>query len=151
MVKDVKFTKVRNVKSPVRGTSLAAGIDFFVPNDFGNKLLAPGESILVPSGIHVLVPAGYALVANNKSGVAVKKGLIHGASVIDEDYQGEMHLHLINVSNKPTLIEAGDKILQFLLEKQEYSTVTEISTIEELYADVNSERGAGGFGSTGVK
>jgi len=150
MVKDVKFAKVKNVKSPVRGTSKAAGIDFFVPNDFGNKLLAPGESILIPSGLHLLIPEGYALVANNKSGVAVKKGLSYGAAVIDEDYQGEVHLHMVNVSSRSTMIESGEKILQFLLEKQEYSTVTEVASVKELYADVNSERGEGGFGSTGV-
>lgn len=150
MVKDVKFTKVKNVKSPVRGTSKAAGIDFFVPYDFTSTLLEPGDSILIPAGLHVLLPEGYALVANNKSGVALKKGLIYGASVIDEDYQGEVHLHLLNVSNRTTLIEPGEKILQFLLEKQEYSTVTEVGSVQELYADANSDRGNGGFGSTGV-
>ncbi len=144
------FCKLRSVKSPSRGTPASAGIDFFVPDDFQPITLLPAQDVLIPSAIKVRIPKGYALVANNKSGVATKKKLIHGASVIDEDYQGEIHLHLINVGSSAVVITPGDKILQFLLEKQEYVEVKEVSSEEELYSGITTERGAGGFGSTGV-
>ena len=115
MVSELKFVKVKNVKSPVRGTSESAGIDFFVPDDFETIVLLPGESCFIPSGIKVNVPKGHALIAFNKSGVAVKKNFHVGACVVDEDYQGEVHLNLTNTGNQLQIIERGDKIVQFIL------------------------------------
>lgn len=149
--KSVKIFKLRSVKTPQRGTPLSAGIDFFVPDDFARTEIALHQSILIPSGIKVKLPEGYALVANNKSGVATKKQLIFGAAVVDEDYQGEIHLHLINTGHVTAVITPGDKIIQFILEKQEYASVIEVSSEEELFNGVVTERGAGGFGSTGIK
>lgn len=148
-MKSVKIFKLRNVKTPQRGTPQSAGIDFFVPDDFPRTEVAPHQSILIPSAIKVKIPEGYALVANNKSGVATKKQLIFGASVVDEDYQGELHLHLINTGHVTAVIAPGDKIIQFLLEKQEYAPVIEVSSEDELFGGTLTERGAGGFGSTG--
>lgn len=149
-MKTVKVFKLCSVKTPQRGTPSSAGIDFFVPDDFQPTTIQHSQDILIPSGIKVCIPDGYALVANNKSGIATKKRLIHGASVVDQDYQGQIHLHLINVGTEPVTINPGDKIIQFLLEKQEYATVAEVSSEEELYNGLVTERGAGGFGSTGV-
>lgn len=150
-MKEVKVYKLRDVTTPQRGTPLSAGIDFYVPNDFTPTEVTPQGDILIPSGIKVKIPAGYALIANNKSGVATKKRLVHGASVVDEDYQGEIHLHLINAGKVSVTINPGDKIVQFLLEKQEYAAVIEVSSEQELFEGVVTERGDGGFGSTGVK
>ena len=75
----MKFCKVRKVKTPIRANNTDAGIDFFVPEDQKIISLDPGESCLIPSGIKCNVPEGFALVAFNKSGVAVKKAL-HGKS-----------------------------------------------------------------------
>lgn len=147
----VKILKLRDVKTPQRGNPRDAGIDFFVPEDFTEVTLQHGEDILIPSGIKVSVPSGYALVANNKSGIATKRKLTIGASVVDEGYQGEVHLHLINSGKNPATISPGDKIVQFLLEKQEYASVQEVSDEHELYSGLVTDRGAGGFGSTGVK
>lgn len=151
----MKFTKVRDVKSPTRGTSMSAGLDFYVPNDvetYGEKAirLPPGDSILIPSGIHVNIPKGYALIAMNKSGVATRKGLVVGACVIDEDYQGEVHLHVINSSRTISLIEPGEKLVQMLLVPVSYALPTEIESLSDLYSS-ETERGSGGFGSTGTK
>lgn len=151
MSKTVKFFKTRPVKSPLRGTPKSAGIDFFVPEDFPQTVVEPHKDVLIPSGIKVRVPEGYALVANNKSGVATKKKLVFGASVIDEDYMGEVHIHLLNIGDQPTIISPGDKIVQFLLEKQEYAIVEEVSSLDALYGDLESQRGEGAFGSTGTK
>jgi len=147
----MKITKIRNVKTPIRGTEGSAGIDFFVPNDYPSNLCTvnPGERFFIPSGIKANVPEGYALIAMNKSGVALKKGLMVGACVVDSDYQGEIHLHLVNTSDKIVAIEPGDKLTQFLLIPVDHSQVVVVSE-NELF-EKETTRGAGGFGSTGVK
>jgi deoxyuridine 5'-triphosphate nucleotidohydrolase len=148
----VKFLKLRGVKTPTRGSSKSAGIDLYVPDDFEKRFLYLGQDVLIPSALKVRIPEGYALVANNKSGVATKKGLVFGASVIDEDYTGEIHLHLIKAAGAgPIEINPGDKIIQFILEKQEYCGIELAETEEELYSDFETERGDGGFGSTDHK
>lgn len=150
----LRFSKVREVKSPTRGTALSAGIDFFIPEDFKAVSLGSGQKITIPCGIHVdLIGSGlsdYALVFFNKSGVASKKGLIVGACVVDADYQGEMHINLINTNeNESILLSPGDKIVQGIILPVEYDMTEEVP-FEDLYAG-ETERGAGGFGSTGVK
>ena len=142
----MKIQKLRNVKTPNRGTAASAGIDFYVPEDFETVSLKPGESVLIPSGIKVQVPRGYALIAFNKSGVAVKQGLSVGACCVDEDYEGEVHLHMINTSNKDQVIATGQKLVQFVLIPVAYFDVEEVEEIQSR----NTERGAGGFGSTGL-
>ena len=171
-----KFCKTREVKSPIRGTDEAAGIDFFIPTNLDEKIwdekckvtgikpcsifkdgflneiiLDPGESVLIPSGIHITLPKGYCLKFENKSGVAAKKHSLIGSSVIDSDYFGEIHINLHNVGDTDISISAGDKIVQGIIYKVELPISQEYSTLEELYKDKKSERGAGGFGSTGTK
>tara|TARA_R110002020_G_scaffold468492_1_gene692806 strand:+ start:60 stop:497 length:438 start_codon:yes stop_codon:yes gene_type:complete len=145
----MKFCKVREVKTPTRANSEDAGIDFFVPEDQTAIILEPGESCLIPSGIKCNVPEGFALVAFNKSGVAVKKKLHVGACVIDCGYQGEVHINLTNVGDWHQRIFPGDKIVQFLL-LQLGDPKVELVNESELYEE-ESNRGAGGFGSTGTK
>lgn len=142
----MKLQKLRNVKTPNRGTASSAGIDFYVPEDFETVVLKPGEATLIPSGIKMQLPRGYALIAFNKSGVAVKQGLSVGACVVDEDYEGEIHLHMINTSNKDQTIATGQKLVQFVLVPVAYFDIEEV---EELQSR-NTERGSGGFGSTGL-
>lgn len=147
----MKIAKIRNVKTPRRGTEGSAGIDFFVPDDYPSSLctVSPGERFFIPSGIKANVPNGYALIAFNKSGVALKKGLMVGACVVDSDYQGEIHLHLVNTSSQNVTIEPGEKLTQFLLVPVDHSMV-EVVNPNNLFEN-ESERGSGGFGSTGVK
>ena len=142
----MKVQKVRNVKTPNRGTSVSAGIDFYVPEDFETVTLNPGQSVLIPSGIKAQVPRGYALIAFNKSGVAVKQGLSVGACVVDEDYEGEIHLHMINTSDKEQVVATGQKLVQFVLVPVSYFDVEEVDGLPQR----NTERGSGGFGSTGL-
>ena len=142
----MKVQKIRDVKVPSRGTPLSAGIDFYVPNDYTETDLGPNQSALISSGIRVQVPKGYALIAFNKSGVATKQGLQVGACVVDEDYEGIVHIHVTNVSDKRTVITPGQKLVQFILLPVNYADV-------ELVEDIplrNTERGSGGFGSTGL-
>lgn len=160
----MKFSKVRDVKSPERGTPKSAGIDFFVPNDFNRIALFPGEDALIPSGIKADIPENYMLMAADKSGVVTsaeacrkinrtpKKGafnsvIIIGAKIVDEDYQGEIHIHLINVGNDIVHINPGMKIAQFILVPVSYEGLEEVPE-DKLFANA-TKRGEGGFGSTG--
>ena len=162
----MKIAKIRDVKTPTRGTTRSAGLDFYVPNDFGNIVLLPHQDILIPSGIRADIPEGYMLMAAEKSGVVTSKHacvlagrkpkpeafttvLILGAKIVDEDYQGEIHIHLINIGHEPAIIKAGMKIAQFILIPVLYENVTEVPE-SDLFLEV-SERGEGGFGSTGNK
>jgi dUTP pyrophosphatase len=160
----MKYTKIRKVKSPTRGTSQSAGIDFYIPdewNDGQSYSIPPGGRVLIPSGIKVNVPTGYALIAFNKSGVASKTGLVVGACVVDEDYQGEVHLNMINTNQLTetfgetayatnsghVTLNPGDKLTQFILVPVNYATPEEVG-LENLYEE-STGRGEGGFGSTG--
>ena len=145
----MKISKVREVKTPTRANSTDAGIDFFVPEDTKEFTLSPGDSCLIPSGIKVNVPEGFALVAFNKSGVAVKKSLHVGACVVDCGYQGEVHINLTNVGDCETDIHPGDKIVQFVLLPLGDPKV-ELVEENNLY-ESESSRGEGGFGSSGTK
>lgn len=173
----LKYCKVRKVKSPIRAHAEDAGIDFYIPESidqetFLNKCdvtkcypattydengflksitLAPGQSVLIPSGIHVKIPHGYALIYMNKSGVASKRHLDVMACCVDENYEGECHLNLVNAGDCNITIEAGDKIVQGLVLPINYCQTEECTSIEDLYKENKSDRGSNGFGSTGVK
>lgn len=158
----MRYSKVRDVKSPERGTSKSAGIDFFVPNDSDIINLMPGQDVLIPSGIKAELPEGYMLMAADKSGIATSalaksragmktdnsllSCLIIGAKIIDEDYQGEIHIHIINVGLSSVVITPGMKIAQFILVPVLYENMEEVPE-SELF-NTETERGEGGFGST---
>lgn len=160
----MKFAKVRDVKSPVRGTAKSAGIDFFVPNDCMPFRLFPQCDILIPSGIKANIPENMMLMAAEKSGVvtsaeavtragrtpkdsAYNSVIVIGAKIVDEDYQGEIHIHLVNVGREIVTINPGTKIAQFILVPVSYDELEEVSE-NELFTN-STERGEGGFGSTG--
>lgn len=175
---DFIFMKVRDVKSPTRGTSKASGIDFYVPGfnhrfiqDFKSKnpdistlkpgcfeyilldhkiLLAPGARLTIPSGIKVRGLKDISLNAHNKSGISTKKGLIYGAEVVDMDYTGEIHISIINTSNFIVEINENEKILQFLQEFVNIGDIIEVNSSEELFLE-ESERGENWQGSTDNK
>lgn len=159
----MRYSKVRNVKSPVRGTGKAAGIDFFVPEGFEARI-HPHDDLLIPSGIKAEIPEGYMLMAADKSGVVTSKwacidagrtpkkeafesSVIIGAKIVDEDYQGEIHIHLINCGNETIHIKPGVKIAQFILVPVSYDSLEEVPE-SELFTKA-SERGDGALGSTG--
>jgi len=168
----MKYTKIRNVKSPTRANATDAGIDFFVPEwseEFKNSVIEknvsngigfditlqtiivpPQHGVLIPAGVKVKVPEGFALIAFNKSGIATKQQLLAGACVVDEDYRGEVHINVINTGKRTINIAAGSKLMQFLLIEVNNEMPEEISN-EEYSMFENTSRGAGGFGSTGTK
>ena len=146
----MKIIKTKKVKTPKRNGK-NAGIDFFVPTDFVTYKLRPGNQIKIPSGVRVKIPDGYCLIGFNKSGVAAKHNLVIGACVVDENYTGEIHLNVINVGNKNAIIKSKQKLIQFILIKQNYIDIEEYKDEEELYKNFNTkERGSDGFGSSGL-
>lgn len=133
------------------------------PGESLKIIIGPHERILIPSGIkvrikrnwlrkilHKVIGLGDALNAENKSGVANKKGLEIGSKVVDYEYQGEVHLSVINTTNKPVTIESGEKLVQFIhypIYLSEYNRIP-----ESVYNNFEkSKRGAGGFGSSNTK
>jgi len=169
----MKFCKVRDVKSPARANMTDAGVDFFVPmnlewDDLKGKpaegheyffmnggldhiRLDPGGRCLIPSGIHVRLEPGTALVLMNKGGVASKTGLVVGACVVDEDYMGEIHISMINTTNHSVKIEPGQKIVQGVIWDVNQSEPDDCNNLEDLYKDFESTRGEGRLGSSGTK
>ncbi len=114
--------------------------------------ILPGGKVLIPSGIKANLPHGVYLKAENKSGISSKRGFIFGASVVDEDYQGEIHICLINPTNTSAKIVAGEKIIQFLpCFSPNMNEVVEFDNEEKLFENTKSERGSDGFGSTDTK
>lgn len=164
----IGYMKLLEVKSPNRGTNKSAGIDLFIPEntaDFFNVfrkynqntlystegiLLAPFKDVLIPSGLKFKIPSDTMLMVANKSSVSTKKKLIHGAHIIDEDYTGQILIHLINTHNKHVFLSFGEKITQVILVPILYPSLIEYPTTDELYRDHTSMRGEGGFGSTGT-
>ena len=144
-MKTVYFSRITDVNSPQYSSDGAAGIDFFHPNNFAT-IIPPGAAVLIPSGIKVNIPKDYALIAYNKSGVAVKKELSVKACVIDCDYQGEIKVHLKNESKEYQTIHAGDKFIQFVYTHTPQAQLLELP-IDSLYEE-ETNRGEGGFGST---
>ena len=174
----MKISLTRETTTPVRANKTDAGIDFFVPaatEQFIEDLyeanptvsilrpdlseadivqatgivIAPHKAILIPAGVRVIVPEGFGLIAKNKSGVSTKKQLVVGACVVDAGYEGEVHIHLINTSDKPQIINFGDKIVQFVLTQLGESDI-EVIEPEAYDALTGSDRGEGGFGSSGT-
>ena len=145
----MKFIKLRHVKSPERGTPQSAGIDFFVPSDYCETVVFSNQQVLIPSGIKVKVPEGYALIAFNKSGISTNLQLQVGACVVDEDYQGEVHINVYNRGLNPVVICPDMKLCQFILLPVNYAEPSELLSETELYNGTKTKRADGGFGSTG--
>jgi dUTP pyrophosphatase len=144
------YNKIRDVKDPVRAHRTDAGIDLFIPNDFKETTLKIGDSVLIPSGIRIKLPENTAGIFFNKSSVA-KKGIIFGATLVDEGYNGEVHIHLIKVSGEPVTIKAGDKVAQLVVMPVLYTRLVEYNNEQYKHATLDSERQNKGFGSTGDK
>lgn len=127
---------------PTRGTQHAAGYD--LSSAEFNEVPARGRK-LIKTDIAVAVPSGtYARVAP-RSGLAFKHGIDVMAGVIDEDYRGAVGVILYNTSDEPFSVSVGDRIAQLILEKIETPEVTVVEELDE------TDRGEGGFGSTGVR
>lgn len=131
---------------PEYSTSLSAGMDVRASID-GPVTLAPLGRAVVPTGLFLEIPAGFEVQVRPRSGLAAKKGItvLNAPGTIDADYRGEVCVILVNLSSEPFTVEPGERIAQLVLARHE--------TIEWEAADElgSTERGEGGFGSTGTK
>ncbi len=117
-----------------------AGFDLISPEKF---VVTPGERVSVPTGIAMEIPYGYAGLIWEKSGLSHKYGLKTMGGVIDAGYRGEVKVGMINLSKETYTFEKGHKIAQMIIQKVEDVVVEEVDELS------TSERGTGGFGSTG--
>lgn len=131
---------------PAYATPLSAGVDLRAALDSPVEL-APLGRALVPTGLYMQIPAGYEGQVRPRSGLAAKKGItvLNTPGTIDADYRGEIKVILVNLSDTPFTIEPGERIAQMVFARCEQAQFEEVEALDE------TERGAGGFGSTGVK
>jgi len=127
-------------QAPVRQSDQAAGYDLHLDEDL---VLFPNERKLVSTGIAVAIPYGYYGRIAPRSSLAVKKYIDIGAGVVDSDYRGEVKVLMIYSGKERLSLERGDRIAQLILEKITLPEIEIVSTLD------STERGAGGFGSTG--
>lgn len=130
---------------PAYATPLSAGMD--IRANIDNAItLQPLERRLVPTGLFLELPQGYEAQIRPRSGLAIKKGItvLNSPGTIDADYRGEVGVILINLSQEPFVIEDGERICQMVIAKHEQPTWEEVEILGE------TERGAGGFGHTGM-
>lgn len=130
---------------PAYATDLSAGMDLRANIDEPIEL-QPLQRVLVPTGLFMALPAGYEAQVRPRSGLAIKKGItvLNSPGTIDADYRGEVCVILVNLSNEPFLITDGERIAQMVIARHEQVEWSEVSVLDD------TERGAGGFGHTGV-
>ena len=130
---------------PSYGSACAAGADLYSCEE--EITFAPGETKLVHTGIAMEIPDGYVGLIYARSGIATKRGLApaNKVGVIDSDYRGEIMVALHNHSNRSAKIDAGERIAQIVIAPYIQADFTEAESLDD------TERGAGGFGSTGTK
>lgn len=130
---------------PAYETELSAGMDLRA-NLTDSVTLKPLERTLIPTGLFVALPKGYEAQIRPRSGLAIKKGIsvMNSPGTIDADYRGEIKIILVNLSNEEIEIEHGERIAQMVISKHESLSWKEVNILEE------TDRGEGGFGSTGV-
>ena len=166
----MKIALVYSVKAPSRGTSKSAGLDFFVPEfsaEFVKSFLQknssyyqcslnmtdksirikPHRKVMIPLGLKVEVPEGYAFIAFNKTGVSWDNTIFNLSAVVDEDYQGMLFLTVVNYSEDVSIILENQKVIQLVLVPVKYESV-EIVPESQIHTSI-SERSTGAFGSTG--
>jgi dUTP pyrophosphatase len=130
---------------PQYETEGSAGMDIraYLEEDI---VIEPGKRALVPTGLFTEIPAGYEIQIRARSGLAVKFGigLVNGIGTIDSDYRGEIKVPLINWGEEPFRISNGDRIAQMVVCRYEKAELEQAESLSD------TERGAGGFGHTGV-
>ena len=145
----VKLKLTRGMTAPEYATPGAAAVDLRAALDEGEVVtLAPGERALIPTGLAISPESeGVVAIIAGRSGLGVKKGvsLSNGIGVIDSDYRGEICVGLINHGEEPFSVARGDRIAQMFFLPVEHAEFLTVETLDE------TERGAGGFGHTGVK
>ncbi len=131
---------------PSYQTEASAGMDLRAELDEAVQL-APLERAVIGTGLYMELPAGFEAQIRPRSGLAAKKGIsvLNSPGTIDADYRGEIGVILVNISNEPVRIEHGERIAQMVISRFEQARWEEVEVLSQ------TERGSGGFGSTGVR
>ena len=144
---DVKIKLTRGAKAPEYATDGSAAVDIRAALEGGEVIIQPGERAMIPTGIAISMGRDdMVAVMAGRSGLGAKYGitLANGIGVIDSDYRGEIRATLINNGNEPFKVSDGDRVAQLMFMpvcQADFLTVDELD---------ETERGTGGFGSTGV-
>ena len=131
---------------PAYATVQSAGMDLRANID-EPIVLKPLERRLIPTGLHIALPAGYEAQVRPRSGLALKKGItvLNSPGTVDADYRGEVGVLLINLSKEDFVVNDGERIAQMVIARHEQAEFIEVEVLDE------TERGEGGYGHTGVK
>lgn len=142
----IKIINKSNHALPNYETIASAGMDLRA-NLSEARVLKPLERSIVGTGLFIELPIGYEAQVRPRSGLAAKKGItvLNTPGTIDADYRGEIGVILVNLSNEDFTIENGERIAQLIISKHERAEWIEVNELSE------TSRGAGGFGSTGIK
>lgn len=145
------MTKIRIINRgsqqlPAYATPQSAGMDLRA-NIEGPITLRPLERRIVPTGLYIALPEGYEAQVRPRSGLALKHGItvLNSPGTIDSDYRGEIGVLLINLSDTPFVINVGERIAQMVVARHEQAELIEVEELDD------TERGAGGYGHTGVE
>ena len=131
---------------PAYATEQSAGMDLRA-NLTEPIVLKPMERRLIPTGLHIALPAGYEAQVRPRSGLALKKGItvLNSPGTVDADYRGEVGVLLINLSQEEFVVNDGERIAQMVIARHEQGCFEQVEVLDE------TERGEGGYGHTGVK
>lgn len=145
------MTKIRIINRgsqqlPAYATPQSAGMDLRA-NIEDPITLRPLERRIVPTGLYIALPEGYEAQVRPRSGLALKHGItvLNSPGTIDSDYRGEIGVLLINLSDTPFVINTGERIAQMVVARHEQAELIEVEELDD------TERGAGGYGHTGVE
>lgn len=131
---------------PCYATAQSAGMDLHA-NLEESIVLKPLERCLVPTGLYIALPEGYEAQVRPRSGLALKKGItvLNAPGTVDADYRGEVGVLLVNLSQEDFVVNDGERVAQMVIARHETADFIEVEELDE------TERGAGGYGHTGVK
>lgn len=143
---EIKVVNKGHQPLPTYATGQSAGMDLRA-NIEEPIVLRPMERTLVPTGLYIALPVGFEAQIRPRSGLALKKGItvLNSPGTVDADYRGEVMVLLINFSNEDFVINDGERIAQMVIARHEQAQFVTVEELDE------TERGAGGYGHTGVK
>ena len=143
---EIKVVNKGHQHLPAYATEQSAGMDLRA-NLTEPIVLKPMERRLIPTGLHIALPAGYEAQVRPRSGLALKHGLtvLNTPGTIDADYRGEIGVLLINLSGEDFVVNDGERIAQMVIAHHEQGQFVPVEVLDE------TERGEGGYGHTGVK
>lgn len=141
----IKIVNKSHHPLPAYATELSAGVDLRA-NLSEPITIKPLGRALIPTGLYIALPRGYEAQIRPRSGLALKKGItvLNSPGTIDADYRGEIGVILVNLSQEDFLVEDGERICQMVIARHEQAEWHEVESLDQ------TERGAGGFGHTGV-